>query len=92
MTERILNRFEREYKNMEAVCAMLNALCRTETIYRIETVYLDYGQDWKWTTICNSREVQVLSPRDWQLIVMAETANDLANAVNVIRSDKYFRE
>lgn len=89
---RVLEKTEQAYKNMEAVCAMLNALCQTDTEYRVEVTYLDYGQDWKWTTIVNNKGVQVLCPRDWEYIEWANTVDLLARVTNEIRTGKYFRE
>ena len=61
MGERILNKEEQAYKNMEAVCGILNALCKTDTVYTVGVTYLDFGQDWKWTTILNNKGVQILT-------------------------------
>lgn len=92
MGERILNKEEQAYKNMEAVCGILNALCKTDTVYTVGVTYLDFGQDWKWTTILNNKGVQILNPREWQEIEVATTANDLVRIVEGIRGDKYFSE
>ena len=89
---KILEREDRAYKNMEAVCALLNAVCRTDTTYRVDVTYFDYGQNWKWTTIINSLGVQILSPREWEQIVTAETVLELAQIVDAIRKDRFFRE
>jgi hypothetical protein len=91
-TLRTLDRTEKAYNNMEVVCGLLNTLCKTETTYRVGVTYFDYGQDWKWTTIINSRGVQVLCPRDWEQIVVADTVTELARITEVIRNDKYFKE
>ncbi len=90
--ERLLNREEQAYKNLQAVCGILNALCKTDTIYTVAPTYLDYGQDWKWTTIINNKGVQILSPRQWGEIEIAETANDLLRIADDIRNGEYFRE
>ena len=92
MGERILNKEEHAYKNMEAVCGILNALCKTDTVYTVGVTYLDFGQDWKWTTILNNKGVQILNPREWAEIEVATTANDLVRIVEGIRGDKYFSE
>ena len=92
MGERILNKEEQAYKNMEAVCGILNALCKTDTVYTVGVTYLDFGQDWKWTTILNNKGVQILNPREWTEIEVATTANDLVRIVEGIRGDKYFSE
>ena len=90
--ERILNKEEQAYKNMEAICGVLNALCKTDTVYTVGVTYLDYGQDWKWTTILNNKGVQVLNPREWAEIEVADTVHDLMRIVEEIRNGKYFEE
>ena len=92
MGERILKREEQAYKNMEAVCGILNALCKTDTVYTVGITYLDFGQDWKWTTILNNKGVQILNPREWKEIEVADTVHDLVRIVEGIRGDKYFSE
>lgn len=94
MTERTLNANEREYKNMMAVAKMLEALSPNEAIYEMKDVYLDLGADWMWTTICRRgfRDCQILCPRDWKAICMADTAAELAEIVDRIRADKYFAD
>ena len=89
---RVLNKDEQTYKNLEVVCGILNALCKTDTIYKVGITYLDFGQDWKWTTILNNKGVQVLSPAEWEKIELADTAYELANIANEIRAGKYFSE
>ena len=92
--ERTLNRNEQAYKNMEAVAKMLEAFSANGAEYRVEDVYLDYGQDWMWTTICRRgyNECQVLNPKEWEQIVLAGTATELAQAVEAIRTGKWFRD
>ena len=89
---RVLKEDEQAYKNLEAVCGILNAMCKTDTIYKVAVTYLDYGQDWKWTTIVNNKGVQILCPRDWERIEGARTVYMLAKITEDIRADKYFKE
>lgn len=81
-----------QYKNLIAVAAMLEAVSPNGATYVVEDVYFDLGQDWMWTTICRRgyRDCQVLCPRDWELVVMAQTVADLAAAAESIRNDRYF--
>ena len=89
----ILEKGTQAYKNMEAVCAMMNALCNTgNTYYFVGETYFDYGAGIKWTTIINNHQTQILYPVDYERIVLATTAQDLADAVKKIREDKYFTE
>ena len=92
MTKRILRRDERAYKNIVAVAKMLEAFSAHEAKYEIRDVY--FGADWMWTTICRTgyRNCQVLCPRDWEKVVNAENATQLAEIVEEIRSGKYFND
>ena len=89
---RILDKTEQAYKNMEAVCAMLNALCKTDTKYWVDVTWWDFGAGIKWTTIVNNHKTQILYPREWERIEAAETAQDIADIVNYIRNGDCFRE
>lgn len=94
MNYRVIQKNEPEYKNFQAVAAMLEALSPNGATYEVKDVYLDMGQDWMWTTIVRHgfRECQVLSPRDWAGIWCCSTADGLAFVVNQIRRDKYFAD
>ena len=92
MTERIIRPDEIEYKKLAAVAALLEMLSPHKARYVVRDVYLDFGQDWKWTTICREgwSECQILCPRDWQTIMESETAADIAEIVDEIRRGEYF--
>lgn len=94
MTERVIERTEREYKKLETVAKMLEMMSENGTKYIVKDVYLDYGQDWMWTTICRLGEhsCQILSPREWEDIMMAQTTQDIAKIVDEIRADRFFHE
>lgn len=89
---KVIDKGTQEYKNLEAVCAILNTLCETDTKYWVDVTYFDYGQNWKWTTILNSKGVQILSPAEWEKILFADTAIRLAEVTDEIRAGKYFSE
>ena len=91
MTERVLYPEEREYKNMVAAAKIMEAVSKRGATYKVENVWLDFGQQWAWTTICG-RGCQVLSPRQWKEIVSATTVSELAKAVQDVVSDKYFND
>lgn len=61
--------------------------------YAYFTDYLDYGQDWRFTTICYNSSmggIQILSPRQWKEIVsMDYSLNDI---IKDIKEDKYFND
>jgi len=93
MGERTLERTERAYLKMELVAKALELASPNGAKYRVEDVYLDYGQDWMWTTIVRHgyKECQVLNPREWEDIVFyADDAHALATVVDNIRADKFF--
>ena len=94
MEKRVIRINEREYKKFEAVAKMLEAMSEKGARYIVKDVYLDFGQDWMWTTICRTGEwgCQILSPRQWEDIMMAQTSQDLAKIVDDIRAGKYFHE
>lgn len=92
--ERTLKHDEQAFKNMVAVAALLTALSPNDASYLVRDVYLDFGQDWMWTTIIrrNFHECQVLSPREWEEIVLADGLNDIAACVEDIRNGTYFMD
>lgn len=92
MTERIIRETESMYKKLQMVARMLTYDSVHDATYVVEDVYLDYGQDWMWTTICRVgyRECQVLNPRQWKDISAAETLDDLLRCVRKIQNDEYF--
>ena len=94
MGERTLRVDEPEYKKLKAVAAALEMLSKHSAQYVVRDVYLDFGQNWMWTTICREgyRECQILSPRDWRDVMVIETADDLALVVDHIRNDEYFND
>ena len=83
MTERVLYRDEQAYKNMQAVAGVLTINSPKGYYYRVKNVYLDFGQDWMWTTICREGEhaCQILSPRQWKMIVEADDPMSRLNCV-----------
>ena len=98
--ERVLMFEEQEYKNLQAVASMLTATSKNGYIYQVENVYLDFGQDWMWTTIVayNLKDDsitgswQVLSPAEWKDVVLADGAVELMNAVQEIKAGKWFKD
>lgn len=58
MNPRVLEWRTRQYKNLEAVAKMLEALSPNGAVYEVENVYFDFGQDWLWTTIVRYRHME----------------------------------
>ena len=90
--ERILSNNELDYKKMEVVAMMLESKSPNKARYTVRNVYLDFGQNWMWTTICREgyNDCQVLCPRDWRKIVLADSFSELDQIADEIRNDKYF--
>lgn len=92
--ERTLRNNEQAYKNMKLAAAMLEVMSEHNAQYIVEDTYLDFGQDWMWTTIVRRgwHDCQILNPREWFMITNAETTEDVARAVDDIRSGEWFRD
>ena len=76
-------------KNFEMAATMLRFLV-PETKFTVEETYLDYGAGMKWETIIVKRgsgyeigslDYQMLSPRQWDELYMADTVFDIAQIV-----------
>ena len=72
---RILKEYETEYKYLKQAVHTMNSIAVKygyKPLYTIEETYLDFGQDWKWTTIVyNSggrNSFQALYPNNWKEI------------------------
>ena len=92
MNPKVIFPEEREYRKLEAVAAMLETRSPNGAIYEVKNVYFDFGQDWMWTTICRRgfHDCQVLTPRDWNNILLAETPHELADAAEAIVNGDWF--
>ena len=63
----------REYDLLKAFAKLLTENSPHHNTYYVKDTYLDAGQDWMWTTICNKEQgYQALSPREWFEIVNEE--------------------
>lgn len=89
--ERVIKPWERIYLNFEFVAMALEVDSINNWNYTVRDVYLDFGQDWVWTTICTDTH-QVLDPREWKLIYNAETTAELMEVVEIIKSDRFFQD
>lgn len=92
MTERILSKNEIEYHKLDVVATILENESKNHAKYIVQDVYLDFGANWMWTTICRKGylDCQVLSPREWQKIILAESFTELVDIAHEIMNDKYF--
>lgn len=93
--ERTLARSESAYKNISAVAAMLTAFSPNGYEYKVENVYLDFGQNWMWTTITRESKwggVQVLNPREWGEVTTADSPEALGKIVSAIMAGEYFND
>lgn len=94
MQPKTLKVYDREYQNLLAVAAMLQAVSEHKCRYIVEDVYFDLGQDWAWTTICREgyMDCQILSPRQWDMICSSNTLEDLYNAIKEVKNGSYFND
>lgn len=89
--ERVLDPESEEHKKFEKIVDLLNEANIIYTSGRhngerayfyVDDVYLDFGLDWKWTTIVREDNVQVLSPADWLSIINDEsTPEEIVNKI-----------
>jgi hypothetical protein len=93
MTKRVLNPTTDAdiYKRFVTIACALTTYSPHKAIYVVEDTYLDYGQDWKWTTIIRygHNECQILCPRDWEKIIEADTMEKLYEIINDLMNDEY---
>lgn len=71
---------------------MLEAVSEKGIRYEVKDCYLDYGQNWIWTTIIahesDDRRYQALSPRQWKDICLATTISELAKIAKEISKEE----
>lgn len=80
--QRTFDQDSEEFKRLQEVAVALTRQSPNKHFYIVEDVYLDYGQDWKWTTIVDTfNGVQILSPRDWFDIVNSTPTADVVNTL-----------
>lgn len=80
--ERTFDQDSEEFKRLQEVAIALTKQSPNNHFYTVRDAYLDYGQDWKWTTIIDTAiEVQILNPRDWLDIVNGTPTSDVVNTL-----------
>ena len=80
--ERTFDQDSEEFKRLQDVAVALTRQSPNKHFYTVRDAYLDYGQDWKWTTIIDTAiEVQILNPRDWLDIVNGTPTSDMVNTL-----------
>lgn len=91
MSERIIKATEPEYTKLLLVANLLTMYSPHDARYTVQNVYLDFGQDWMWSTIVRRgyRECQILSPRDWKRIVGSESVEELLDVIRDLINDSY---
>lgn len=84
--------YEQGYQNLLAVAAVLQATSKHKARYLVKDMQLDYDQQWVWTSICrDSWEMcQVVSPKQWEKIIISKDEDDLLECVKDIKRGKYF--
>ena len=77
-----------EYKRLELACKLFTALSPNGSVYKLDDIYFDYGQDWMYTapvTYCKDGEsFQSLCPRDYKKVVQNE--DTLATVHEIVNS------
>lgn len=81
-----------DYKLFEAAAKMMEAFSPNGYRYEVEDVYFDLRQGLMQTTIVRKGilECQVLSPSEWEDLLMCTTAKELGACVERIRNGKWF--
>lgn len=94
MNYRTLEKGSHEYQKLEVVAALLQTFSPHFATYEVRDVYFDLGEEWMWTTICRKgwHECQVLSPRQWDMIMDAKTPLAVLHCFDDIREDKFFTD
>ena len=91
MQEQVLKQDSNEYYRLDMFCKILNRDSPNKHYYTIRDIYLDFGQNWMWTTIVDTTiGCQVLSPRDWKDIV--EDRRDISEIEDDFFNDEYCRD
>ncbi len=90
--ERTLDRKEIGYQKLQIVANELEQQSPNGLKYVVGDCYLDYGQSWMWTTIISRGEweYQVLNPKQWKDIMLADSFSELYKIVDEIRNGKFF--
>ena len=93
MTERTFNIDTLEYKNLKRAADIMTTMSDGSSVeYVVQDCYFDFDQDWMWTTIIKInhkekgilRSCQAITPRDWKLIIAAESKKDLLEIMKSI--------
>lgn len=87
------------YRKLKCLTEMLNAEAKlrdSKKTFWIGNCYEDYGAEIMWTTIMSistgswGGEYQLLSPREWKEIDLANSVEELTEVFKEIITDKYF--
>ena len=68
---RIYDQNSEEYKTLQDLCDRLNQ-ASSKTMYYLQNIYFDFGQNWKYTAIIakqGNQEWQATTPRDYENIL-----------------------
>lgn len=89
--ERVFQEYELEYQKLKLVADMLTTFSPNGTVYIVDVTYLDFGQDWKWTTIISDSKHswQILNPREWEKIVESDSIDELFEIAKEVAERTY---
>lgn len=78
--ERVIAPTEPEYKKLQVAVDVFNK--NSDEEYVLRNVYLDYGADWMWTTVCKkNKPVQMLDSKDWLDIMNSNSDEEIEKVV-----------
>lgn len=83
---RVFERDTIEYQKLCVACQLMS-LYNSKLTFNVNTIYFDFGQDWKWTTIVvflsNGNSYQI-TPNQQKNILLADNIYQLAVACDEI--------
>ena len=88
---RVFQEYELEYQKLKLVADMLTTFSPNGTVYIVDVTYLDFGQDWKWTTIISDSKHswQILNPIEWEKIVESDSIDELSEIAKEVAEKTY---
>lgn len=79
-------------KKLQRVASFLTAMSPRGFRYYVDDTYLDYGQDWEWTTVLadtGSSTYQALSPKEQERVFYADSINELHRIAEDVLAHAY---
>lgn len=89
----VYDKDSKEYKRIEAAGKLIEA--EVGCPIKVEDIYFDFGQNWKWTTLVaypvsvGSMSYQCLCPRDYKKIVAGDIDEFMDAVKTVIKEGRW---